>query len=184
MMFERPLLCHRLFFALLPPPVLARRIIEVAAVLRCRTMAAARLHMTMFILDDLPRLDPVTVERMRSIGGAVEARPVDIVLDRLAGSYRSVALRPGRAHPALLALHRQLAAVAQTAGVAPRRDYRFSPHVTLGYDNPAPWSERVAPVSWVADDLVLIHSRVGQTRHEVLGRWRLNAAAAEQLALF
>lgn len=183
-MFERPLLFHRLFFAFVPPPVLARQVIAAAAVLRCRTMAAERLHMTMFILDDLPRLDVATVARMRRIGEAIETGPIEIVLDRIAGSYRSVALRPGRANPALLACHRRIAGLAHSVGLAPRQDYRFGPHVTLGYDNPTPWSERVAPLRWIADELVLIHSRVGQTRHEVLGRWRLAATATEQLALF
>ncbi len=56
--------------------------------------------------------------------------------------------------------------------------------MTLGYRSGEPFSERVAPVSWTADEIVLIDSHVGRTRHEVLGRWRLVEAEGEQLSLF
>ena len=69
-------------------------------------------------------------------------------------------------------------------GVTERPGYRFSPHLTLGYRIGEPFSERVAPVSWTADEIVLIDSHVGRTRHEVLGRWRLVEAEGEQLSLF
>ena len=183
-MFQHPIECHRLFFALRPPPPLASRMVETVATVDCRAMTAERMHMTMFLLADRPTVEPDLVETLRAIGNSIRAAPVAITLDRLAGSYRLVALRPARANAALLALHRALADGARAAGIAARADQRFGPHVTLGYDNPSPWSERIEPIGWTADELVLIDSLVGRTRHRLLGRWRLAGEPAKQLTLF
>lgn len=154
----------RLFFALRPSPVLARQIEASAAVLHCRTLASELLHITLFILDDAATPDPALVARLREVGDAVRAAPVAITLDRLVASYRSTALRPGRTSAALQALYDQLAGLTRETGIAGREDHRFSPHMTLGYHRGEPWSERVAPVGWTADELLLIHSHVGRTR--------------------
>jgi 2'-5' RNA ligase len=38
----------------------------------------------------------------------------------------------------------------------------------------------VEPVEWDVDEIVLIHSHLGQTRHDILARWPL----APELPLF
>lgn len=182
-MFHRPIVTHRYFFALRPPPVRARQISQAAPWLKLDSaVAAERLHVTLFILDDLPRQAADLEARLRRIGEGVRAAPVDVRLDRIGGAGGSFALRPSLVIPGLRALHRTLADLAGATGVRERVGYRFSPHLTLGYRAGAPFSTPVEPVEWRADELVLIHSRVGRTVHDVLGRWPL--AGGTQLALF
>lgn len=54
------------------------------------------------------------------------------------------------------------------------------PHLTLGYPAGQPFSRAIPPIEWTAADLVLIHSHLGQTRHDIVGRWPL----APELPLF
>ncbi len=182
-MFHRSVLCRRPFFALRPPPAVARRIAAAAELFGHRVLPPERLHITLFILDDLLDLPPALVGALLGIGQAVALAPFAVTLDRLVGSQRSVALRPSGRDAGLAALHGQLAALARAACIDPRDGWRFSPHLTLGYRDGVPSSERVAPVGWVADELVLIDSHVGATRHETLGRWPLRQGAG-QLALW
>jgi 2'-5' RNA ligase len=49
----------------------------------------------------------------------------------------------------------------------------FTPHLTLLYDKVLPDDQDIAPIAWTAQEFVLLRSVVGQTRHEVLGRWPL-----------
>jgi len=56
--------------------------------------------------------------------------------------------------------------------------------MTLGYRDGAPFTQAIAPIGWTADAFVLVHSYVGWTRHDVIGRWLLNGDDDRQLALF
>jgi 2'-5' RNA ligase len=183
-MFHRPVrVSHRLFFALRPPIVLARQVANAASWFETEgaPVAAERLHVTLFILDDRFDLPDSLVAALTGVGNGVAAAPVEIVLDRVGGGERSIALRPGRRIAALDALHRQLDERSRAAGIAPRAGYAFNPHMTLGYRDGQPFGMAVPPVAWTARELVLIHSHLGRTRHEVLGRWPL---ADPQLDLF
>jgi 2'-5' RNA ligase len=182
-MFHQPPVLHRLFFALLPPPALARRIAAAAGWFGegPGAIAAERLHLTLFILDDMVRVPPATVVPLRELARSLGVGPVEVTLDVATGSGRSVALRPAHRNAALARLHARIAEDAAACGIAERPGYSFAPHMTLGYRAGEPFSERVAPVGWMADELVLIDSHVGRTRHEVLGRWPL---VDPQLSLF
>lgn len=67
-------------------------------------------------------------------------------------------------------IHKALASGA----MAPRREPEFWPHVSLLWDEVRAPREFVAPVSWTAREFVLLDSRYGESRHEVLGRWPLS----------
>ncbi len=174
---------ERLFFALRPPPELARRIVAAAAWLGGDLLAAERLHVTLLILDDLAGPPPALIAALREVGAAVKAPPFTVALDRLVVAGRWAALRPGAANPPLAALYDQLARLARSLGIAERRDHRFNPHMTLGYRAAATRPERVRSVSWTAGELLLIRSHLGRTRHEVVDRWALTGSDP-QLGLF
>jgi len=184
-MFHQPPTLHRLFFALLPPPVLARQVATAAGWFEPegRALAAERLHVTMFILDDRPSRPDALVHALKAIGRSVDRGPVAVTLDRATGSRRSVVLRPAHRHPALHDLHARLGELARERRIAPRERHGFAPHMTLGYRDGEPFTQPVSPVGWLARELVLIDSHVGRTRHEVLGRWPLVARDDPQLAL-
>lgn len=185
-MFQRSTFGHRFFFALQPPPELARRIASAAHWFEAQggALRPERMHVSLFVLDDLPGYADTLVAMLRDLGARLKAAPVEITLDRVVGSGSSIALRPSRRIEALAGLRQRLVSVAGLTGVAERRDYRFSPHLTLGYRHGAPFQQRIKPVTWRADEVVLIHSLLGQTRHDLVGRWPLDGSATEQLALF
>jgi RNA 2',3'-cyclic 3'-phosphodiesterase len=173
---------HRLFFALKPPLAEARRIGLARDGLGITSGAVSndRLHVTIGITQDYASLPGDVVHHAMRIGDGISGDPFDLCLDRLSAGAESVALRPSRRPPALTMLQKRIDALLTYWGVR-RADWRFSPHVTLGY-RPGPVSlEAVAPIAWQVREVVLIHSIVGATRHIELGRWPL---VRHQLELF
>ncbi len=185
-MIHDRLTLHRLFFALRVPLPLARRLAVASERLvePGSIVAAERLHLTLFILDDRAAVDPASLDELRRVGAAVRLAPFTLVLERMVATARSVALRPRKRHAPLHELYDRLADGCRAAGIAPRSDHRFSPHVTLGYHPRVPRNEAVAPVGWDASELVLIDSHVRRTRHELLGRWPLAGEPPRQFSLF
>lgn len=183
-MFHQPIVRHRYFFALLPPPVEARRIAHaVASWFASGTpVRSDRLHITMAIFPDADAVPSELERTLRTVGGRVTAAAIAVTLDRISGGARSIALRPSRRIAGLEALHHDIDANCRGLGLAPRPGYTFDPHMTLGYRTGAPLGKRITPVAWIADALVLIHSHVGLTRHEIVDRWPL--AADRQLSLW
>ncbi|MEO5866092.1 MAG: 2'-5' RNA ligase family protein [Sphingomonas sp.] len=182
-MFEGAKIGHRFFFAIVPPILLARQIANAALWFADggTPVRAERLHITLFILDDFVIVPKRLIETLRAVGGRIAAAPIPVELDLVGGGAASIALRPRRVATALHDLHRQIATAAASEGVDGREDYAFRPHLTLGYRHGAPFSERVAPVGWTADRLLLIHSHLGRTRHEVVGEWALDGGAQGSL---
>ena len=174
---------NRFFFAIRPPLAIARRVVGAMSSRDWMMLAAERLHLTMFILDDRGEVDPSLVATLVAIGDALRVQPVAIELDRLGASQRSVALRPATSNAGIRALHAELARLARGEGVAERQGYRFGAHMTVGYRDGAPSNRPAAPVGWIADEVVLIHSHVGRTRHEEVGRWSLAGDPGAQLSL-
>jgi 2'-5' RNA ligase len=54
-----------------------------------------------------------------------------------------------------------------------RAGWSFNPHVTLLYRAGEGFQRDIQPLRWEALEIVLIHSIVGETGHEELGRWTL-----------
>lgn len=183
-MFHRPIAAHRLFFAIRPPLVLARQIADAASWFDPpgQPLRPEHLHVTLDILDDRDSVSGAFETVLKEVGDAVGAAPFAIAFDMAGGSARSVALRPRRKSPGVEDLRRRIVAARQATGIAERADYRFAPHMTLGYRDGAPFSQPIAPVGWTVDEFMLVHSHVGRMRHDIVGRWAL-AGADAQLAL-
>lgn len=165
---------HRLFFALVPPRRAVDRLAAVRDGLGWRSKVGnGRFHITLGISEDFSTFDPSLAAALRAMGDCAGGEPLRIVLDRLAGSASSVALRPARAPPALRSLQRGLGEGLRRTGIA-RQAWRFNPHLTLGYRDAAPFGKAVEPIAWEARDFVLIHSVVGRTIHRELARWPLS----------
>jgi 2'-5' RNA ligase len=52
-------------------------------------------------------------------------------------------------------------------------DLKFTPHITLLYDDKNVVETPIDPINCAADEVVLVHSLLGQTRHIPLGRWKM-----------
>ncbi len=79
----------------------------------------------------------------------------------------------GRGNPELLAFHQVLLKELLKCRCLGKGGQDFNPHITLLYDRQGIEEESVSPVSWLVDEIVLIHSEVGDTKYHELGRWKL-----------
>ena len=175
---------HRYFYALLPLEDVGRR----AGVLRNAfadaggTVRDERLHVTLGITDDFAERPAAVVDRLLGIGDAIDAEPFALVLDRLSGNGRTIALRPSRTPPGLTALQRRLDQQMRYWNIR-RPGWTFNPHMTLVYRAHQEFLRPIEPVAWEATELVLIHCLVGRTQHRVLGTWPLQRRQMELLGV-
>jgi 2'-5' RNA ligase len=68
-------------------------------------------------------------------------------------------------------LYDALAAALRNNGLGGATKGDFQPHVTLTYDKVRVKPFKIQPVRWIVRDFVLIHSVLGKTTHNQLGRW-------------
>ncbi|MEC3909979.1 2'-5' RNA ligase family protein [Sphingobium sp. CR2-8] len=175
---------YRLFFAVKPPPPVARQIDHYAAILAGgeARIASAHQHVTLSIANDMEAYPQALIDTLRMAAADVMADPFDLRLDRLSYGGRSAALRPSRSNASLARLQRQVADAMKRAGALPRKDWTFSPHQTLFYRDGPPAQRRIDGFGWRVEDVVLICSHVGRTRHDIVGTWPLQGSA--QYSLF
>lgn len=166
---------HRLFLAFLPP----RRVAEEIDWCRACSgpcgapVATGRLHLTLLMLGDYSAPPRTLVARTRDALSAARLPACRILLDTLVRGRHSMLLAPSEKLRGLETFQRSLAGALARSLIAPPRWWRFSPHVTLGYRPAEGAGGPIDPISWTGDELVLIHSLLGRTRHILLDRWRL-----------
>src|SRR5690606_20553073 len=108
----------------------------------------------------------------RALGGrALHAFPVN--LGRLAAGAAGVIARTSGRQDDIQDFYRELVRLLEPSGIAPLyRKSGLHPHMTLGYA-PCRQMLRSMSLTWYPDELLLIESEHGLTRHNVLGRWAL-----------
>lgn len=174
---------YRLFFAVKPPPVVARQIDHYAEILaggQARILPAHQ-HVTLGISADVPTYPQALIDTLGSVATRIMADPFDLLLDRLSYGGRSAALRPSRSNAALARLQRQVADALKRSAAPTRDDWTFSPHQTLFYRDGPPAQRRIDGFGWRVEELVLVCSHIGRTRHETVGTWKLQGDAQYRL---
>lgn len=168
---------HRLFFAVKPPPPVAALIGQLRDAGRAgrSRVTDERLHITMFITDNYPALPADLADRMGETASSIDLPAARVAFDRLIGGRHSTLLAPSEPVRGLEGLQERLGFALSRVGIAPRPRWRFSPHITLCYSGGADFDREIDPISWKADEIVLIHSLAGIGRHITLGRWSLAA---------
>src|SRR3569623_1426753 len=159
---------NSLFLALFPPPGTVPAIADVADGLRGRHGLKSRVrpsghwHVTLHWFGYCSEPSATVIEALGRICGPVAAHtpPVALVL----------AGRPD-GNPALKELHKRL----KESGLPGEKGKGFQPHLTLFYDRKILQDEPVDPVSWKAEEIVLVLSEVGATKYHHLYRWKLGA---------
>lgn len=174
----------RLFFALFPDAAAAQQAGELAAAL-CRQhglsgrpLPRERMHVTLAHLGDFVGLPAGLVRDACQAAASLDERPFDVQLAR-AGSFVGrtsrlplVALGDDGVQ-ALKAFHGRLDQALRRQGVRRVGGDNFVPHLTLLYDDKRVPQQAIAPLHWRAVDFALVHSHLGQTRYDILGRWPL-----------
>ena len=175
---------HRLFVGLFPPPAVRRRLVLLRDELGgAGQVSDDRLHLTLFLTADLSVPPPASLlADLRAALGEVRAPAAEIVLTQMRcfPNGGGAELVPGMALPGLRDLHAAIVRACARRGIAAMPGKAvLRPHVTLVYRPAEPRNGSIEPIRWTAREIVLIHSHLGQHRHEERGRWTL----PEQLGL-
>jgi 2'-5' RNA ligase len=176
----------QLFFAILPDAAAAGEMSRLAQRLcgehrlRARPLAAERFHVTLFPLGSYAGVPSHIVAMATEAAGSLAAPPFRVTFDSAMSFSRNAGKKPlvlqgGEGLAALLEFRAQLALAMAKAGFGGLSKSKYTPHVTLLYDEHAVAEQAVPPIGWTVSELVLVHSLVGLTRHERLGTWPLKA---------
>lgn len=170
---------RRLFFAILPDARTAEFIASRAKYLDQslgivgHLLRADRLHITLHTIGEYDATPEGDVIAARKAGDAVVADAFELEFDRAMTfvAPQAYVLRVGEGLDKVEAFWRNLG--AEIAHVRPFKQQPFTPHMTLSYNGRPMLEHTIEPIRWTAQEFVLINSHVGETYHEVMGRWRL-----------
>jgi 2'-5' RNA ligase len=179
---SRPL-TDSLFFACFPTPVsdAMRRIAEeqrARHTLMGKLHAQDRLHLSMICLGEFSGLPERIVEIALAAGETVSVAPFELLIDRV----ESFSGKPGSCPRVLgcsagldrlTALHQALALGLKRARYAQAIKRLTAPHITLMYADRRVGTDAIAPIRWTVNEFVLVHSLLGKTIYQPLGRWPL-----------
>lgn len=168
---------HRLFFGIRPPAAIAQDMAALPATQGWprKPNRADRLHMTLALTEDFLEMPEAVIDAFVEIGNAITAQPFRLVFDRAVASKSLLLLFPSERLLPVVHFQKNLARAIAAAGLPLRKGVRFNPHITLSYQKGEPFDRPIDSFSWLTEEFVLIHSHVGLTRHDVVGRWQLRA---------
>ena len=158
----------RLFAALRPDPAFREALETAQEALRRRCRKGSfpppsSFHLTLAFLGETNRLENACRALARLEGAPLLLEGAELGrFSRREGELWWAAVKPD---PALLALHKELAALLEEEGFS-LKERSFLPHITLARRcrtmDPPPERELLPPVSWRAGEVVLFQSVLGQ----------------------
>jgi len=172
-----------LFFAVMPDPDTAARIAETGGWLRSemriktRLLRTERLHITLHSLGNFVRVPEVIVARACAAAATIDVPPLGVTFDRISSfngqsGHWPLVLTGSAGLDALVDFRQKLGDAIRATGLRVSRA-RFTPHLTLLYDEGKFNSREIEPITWTVRELVLIDSWLGKTRYDIKGRWPL-----------
>jgi 2'-5' RNA ligase len=165
---------HRLFFALMPPAGLLNELAQLRELTtQGKPEADNRLHITMFLFDHTPDFDANKVEQ---ISGALDGQTLPtcrVLFEQLVRGKGTTLLVPNDRLEGVFGLQARLAGLLGRKNLHASSGWTFSPHMTLRRGASEGNTLAVDPVSWTAQDIVLLDSHIGLTHYEEITRWRL-----------
>jgi len=191
-LFDAPPVTDRLFFAIFPDAETAAGIARHAATLRAshqlsgRPLAPERFHVTLHHLGDHAGLPESLIAAASAAAAKLMTPPFEASFDCVASFAGHARRRPcvlrsqaEESNAPLFALQGALGDRLRAAGLGRYIERRFTPHVTLLYDERTLAPEAVIPIGWRVREFALIHSLLGKNEHRVLRRWSLPDNADE-----
>ena len=176
---------HRLFFAIM---IQGRVRTEIASrfepfqacyEFQSTPIPSERLHLSLYALfagDCIP--EPVAKLAERA-GGATRCEKFEITLTR-ALSFRNTRGKkpfvfgaPSEAGSVNQLSRRIAGALNALSGSKVHKAQVNTPHVTLIWDPVIISEQRISPIIMPVREFALVHSYVGQSRYDILGRWPL-----------
>lgn len=186
-----PRLTDNLFFAIVPDEDAAVRIARLAEHLRSkhdldgRPLAMDRLHVSLYHLGTYEGLPTRLVAAASEAAATVAMPPFDISFDQAVSfsgrpPNRPFVLRTSESNTALTTFWQALAKTMDKAALGRWARSTFTPHLTLLYGDRAIAEQPIEAVGWTVYEFVLVHSVLGQSRYNRLGRWRLQSRRNER----
>jgi len=135
------------------------------------------LHVTLVSLFDLHYAPPDWLPAVIAALDSFRSPPFPLVFDRIE-NRKAVTLRTreplaeARAMQAALVRHLLEKRVPIMDGTTPQ------PHVTINYRGDRLNAQKIAPVGWMVEEILLVESVVGKTTHIEHGRWALAGAGS------
>lgn len=130
------------------------------------------LHVTLVTLYDLHYAPPDWLPSTKAALDSFVAPSFPLRFDRIE-NRKAVTLRTrdplseARAFQKALVLHLLQAKAPIMDGTTPE------PHVTINYRGDRLNAQKMPPIGWTVDEIILMESIVGKTTHVEHGRWRL-----------
>lgn len=128
-----------------------------------------RLHTTALPLGDGRNMSDARLDMLDQVVRMLDLQPFRLEFTRLSGNM----LIAGKGASEVRNFRRRAFALLTALGERPTA-YRSVPHLTLDYGKPTNRSERIAPIGYPVESLLLIRSIHGEGRHEELARWRFD----------
>lgn len=174
---------HRFFFAVRPDLAARNAVLDAtrrhmqAHSLYGASVLPEHLHVTLHLVGEFDEVPHELLRCAMDVGSSIEMGPFDVGFDRI-GSFKGrqpggLALTSATKLKPLHLLQDTLGMAMQTAGIGRFVRPGFSPHVTLLYKSPSVPRVPIEPIRWPVNELVLIHSLVGATKHIDEGNWLL-----------
>jgi 2'-5' RNA ligase len=174
-----------LFFCLFPDTAASFHISEFAErFIREKGLSGGRikgkrLHISLRLVAKYTSAPTRLVYAAQQIGNSISIRPFEVTCPSImsfgpdtSGQWKLVLHAQG---DGLLELQAMLGAPAGRGGRKAANKSRL--HMTLLYGfTPIPF-QTIEPIRFVVEEFALVHSEFGRTRHHVLDRWPLHAAA-------
>lgn len=179
----------RLFFALLPDDYAAtqadrfRQRLAAERGLSGKQIRVEHLHVTLHHLGDHAGVPTHLVEQAGAVAEGLAATPFEAEFTAVTsfprgGRTPALVLCGNGGLTALTSFQRSLGVAMIKGGLGAWVDKSFTPHMTLAYEPQVVERHDIRQIAWMVNELVLVHSLLGQTRHLVLGRWPLRGASA------
>lgn len=177
---------HNLFFAIMPPLPVATEVSDLLDNLgiplsACgKKISVSRLHVTLLSIYAAHYLPDRVTQRALLTGRAIRFVEFDLVLDRVLTFRNRQAKQPlvlaANAETSLSA-NKLAEQIRQTfsilSGIRLPRTGRITPHITLAWDSLLVHEQSVPPTTLPVREMALVHSHVGESRYDILGRWKL-----------
>ncbi|KWZ37079.1 hypothetical protein WS64_08755 [Burkholderia anthina] len=174
---------HRFFFAVMPDPDTAMRMTKQrerlgpAVRISGRPLDAKRLHVTLYSLGDFVYVPEMVVERACFAAATIDVPPFGVTFDQMLRfngrpGHRPFVLTGSEGLDALIMFQRSLLDALRGARLR-ISGTRFMPHLTLLYGDGKFGRCDLEPITWTVNEFMLIHSWLGKTHYDVIGRWPL-----------
>ncbi|HEY1110235.1 MAG TPA: error-prone DNA polymerase [Opitutaceae bacterium] len=184
----------RWFFALQPTAAAREEIVRLQDALAARhglhgyRLKPQNLHLSLHGLGEGDTLSESRLSAARAAAASVGAdtAPFEVAFDQ-AKTFTTpsprkkpfVLCETAKLEP-LHAFHRAFGITLRNQEAGHQVRNRFSPHLTLFWDDTCIEPLSVAPIRWRVDEFVLIRSRAGRGEHSIVERWSLGVAAAPE----